>query len=397
MKTTAYKSVSHVRAVQMINNKGLTSVTSWISLFVVLIFCTFVEAQQQKKSDEDLTQVKAQIKQQKSAIVAASKKRRKLDMQLKRDDFAIAKVAKAINKTQQSLTDTQQKISALANEQVQLEQSKEQQESALAYQLRTAYTTGQHDYLKMLLNQEKASEVQRSITYYQYLNDARVKEIEHFQQTLIRLQTVVVEHQRQADKLVKLQQTQQSQKTALEKNKTNRKKTLASLRKQLMTSKQRLAKLEQEESNLVKALAKLARQSQSNANLAGLSKLKRKLSWPVQGRIKHSFGTRKQGYLRWKGILLSAPIGRQVTSVYAGKVLFADWLKGYGLVTVIDHGKGYMSLYGHNQALLKDVGDTVEPGEPIALVGQSGGQLDSGLYFEIRYKGKAVNPKIWCK
>ena len=132
-------------------------------------------------------------------------------------------------------------------------------------------------------------------------------------------------------------------------------------------------------------------------NLVGLSKLKRKLSWPVKGRINHSFGSSKQGYLKWKGVFLSAPIGREVKTIHNGTVLFSDWLKGYGLVTVVDHGDGYMSLYGHNQALLKSVGDRVEAGEPIALVGQSGGQANSGLYFEIRHTGIAVNPKLWCK
>ena len=111
----------------------------------------------------------------------------------------------------------------------------------------------------------------------------------------------------------------------------------------------------------------------------------------------HRFGTRKQGYLKWKGVLISSAVGKQVKSIHNGTVLFSDWLKGYGLVTVVDHGKGYMSLYGHNQTLLKNVGDQVEQGEPIALTGQSGGQQQSGLYFEIRHQGKAVNPRLWCK
>ncbi|WP_394172185.1 murein hydrolase activator EnvC family protein [Thalassotalea litorea] len=101
--------------------------------------------------------------------------------------------------------------------------------------------------------------------------------------------------------------------------------------------------------------------------------------------------------MRWKGVLMTAPVGQPVYTIHNGTVLFADWLKGYGLVVVVDHGDGYMSLYGHNQTLLKNVGDRVEIGEPIALVGQSGGQNRAGLYFEIRHKGKPVNPKLWCK
>ncbi|NMP30531.1 peptidoglycan DD-metalloendopeptidase family protein [Thalassotalea sp. M1531] len=366
------------------------------ALLVLTALSSFLSVAQ-KASDKELSSVQNKIAKQKSAIVKVSKKRRQLNMQLKKDDFAIAKVAKAINGTNKSLKATTKKLTELAKEQLQLKKDKQQQEQALAHQLRTAYTAGQHDYLKMLLNQEQSSQVQRSVTYYQYLNKARIKEIEQFQATIARLETVAQEQQEKAEKLKQFQQTQKKQKLALEKNKTKRKSTLRALRKELLSNKQQLAKLEQEEANLVAALQRLARESSLSANLVGLNKLKRRLRWPVKGKIKHSFGARKQGYLRWKGVLLSSGVGSQVTSIHAGKVLFADWLKGYGLVTVVDHGKGYMSLYGHNQALLKNVGDTVESGEPIALVGQSGGQNEPGLYFEIRHKGKAVNPKIWCK
>ncbi|MAG76335.1 MAG: peptidase M23 [Colwelliaceae bacterium] len=348
-------------------------------------------------ADKDLSKVKDEIAKQKSAIVQVSKKRQALNRQLKKDDFAIAKVAKGINRTTRALNLVQTKLSELQQEQTTLTKQKQQQEDALAFQLRTAYTAGNHDYLKMLLNQEQSSTVQRSVTYYQYLNEARIKEIEQFQKTIARLKAVELEQEAKAAELEALKAEQEKQKVALQNNKAKRKKTLKALRSELLSSQQKLTKLEQEEAALVAELERLARQNALTANLNGLSKLKRKLKWPVKGRIKHSFGTRKQGYLRWKGVLMSAPVGQQVNSVYAGKILFADWLKGYGLVIVVDHGKGYMSLYGHNQALLKNVGDTVEQGEPIALVGQSGGQENSGLYFEIRHGGKAVNPKIWCK
>jgi len=351
----------------------------------------------EQASDKELTQVQNKIAEQKSAIIQVSKKRRLLNARLKKDDFAIAKVAKNINKTQQSLQETQQKITELTLEVNELNQKKRQQEKALSHQLRTAYTAGQHDYLKLLLNQEQSSQVQRSVTYYQYLNKARIQEIKQFEGTILQLQQAEQEQEKKIDALKQLQKTQQLQKLALEKNKKKRRATLNALRKELLSNKEQLAKLEQEEASLVAALEKLAKDRSLNANLTGLNKLRRKLRWPVNGKIKHSFGTRKQGYLRWKGVVLASDVGSHVNSIHAGTVLFADWLKGYGLVTVIDHGKGYMSLYGHNQALLKNVGDTVETGEPIALVGQSGGQNEPGLYFEIRHDGKALNPKIWCK
>ena len=139
------------------------------------------------------------------------------------------------------------------------------------------------------------------------------------------------------------------------------------------------------------------RAQQKPAALAGLAKLKGTLLKPTQGRMRKLFGKRRQGQVRWKGVLFDGNSGSSVRAVHYGKVLFADWLRGFGLVTVIDHGQGYMSLYGHNQALLTQVGDSVDAGQTIALVGQSGGQSSPNLYFEIRHKGLAINPSEWIR
>jgi septal ring factor EnvC (AmiA/AmiB activator) len=211
------------------------------------------------------------------------------------------------------------------------------------------------------------------------------------------LTTVVIEQQQQALNYQQLQTAQQQKKTLLLTNKKTRKQTIVSLNKQLFSNKQSLEQLEIEEASLAAAINRLIYETKKALDLDGLAQLKRKLSWPIPAKINRSFGSQKQGHLSWKGVLMKAPEGQQVNTIHHGNVLFADWLKGYGLVTIIDHGKGYMSLYGHNQALLKSVGDRVETGEPIALVGQSGGQSQSALYFEIRHNGAAVNPKLWCQ
>jgi len=350
-----------------------------------------------KQNNAKLNDVQQAIAKQESNIFETNKARAVLEKQLKNDDLAIAKAAKAINETEKSLKSTKQKIASLSKEKQHLNSQKIAQEKLLAKQLRSAYTTGQHDYLKLLLNQEQSGKIQRTITYYQYLNKARINEIEKFQATIAQLLIVTNQHQNQVEQLQTLKNEQQKQRLALNENKKNRSKTIASLGKKLLSSQQQLAKLKADEANLTAALKKLTELIRSEVDLTGLSKLKRKLTWPVKGRLLRSFGSRKQGYLKWKGVLLGAPIGRQVQTIHNGTVLFSDWLKGYGLLTVIDHGNGYMSLYAHNQTLLKSVGDQVETGEPIALVGQSGGQDRAGLYFEIRHQGKAVNPKIWCR
>jgi len=247
------------------------------------------------------------------------------------------------------------------------------------------------------LNQENPAKVQRTLTYYNYLNTAKIKEIDQFQLTLSQLLKVTSQHQEKVVQLKQLKKQQSQQQLTLKQSKTRRAQTLASLNKELLSSQQQLAKLEAEEKNLVAALQQLTLLVKPEINLSGLSQLKKKLKWPVKGKLVRRYGSQKKGYLTWKGVLLTAPLGRQVQTIHNGTVLFADWLKGYGLVTVIDHGDGYMSLYAHNQTLLKNAGDRVESGEPIALIGQSGGQNRPGLYFEIRYRGKAVNPKLWCK
>ena len=386
-----------------LSSKRLSPITTSLVL-LNLLFVFPLQAEEssrnenaQQQSREKLTDIQKAIAKQESNIFDANKQRSSLEKQLKTDDLAISKVAKAINKIEVELSTTQDKISVLAIEKKQLTIAKKRQESLLAQQLRSAYTTGQHDYLKLLLNQDQSEKIQRTISYYQYLNQARTKEIDNFQTTIAQLLEVSTEHQIQIEYLQQLKDEQLKQDTQFRTSKAQRNKTLEKLGRKLLSSQQQLNKLKAEENNLNQALKKLSAIIQAEINLTGLSKLKNKLSWPVKGRMLHRFGTRKQGYLKWKGVLITAPISRQVQTIHNGTVLFSDWLKGYGLLTVIDHGNGYMSLYAHNQTLLKSVGDRVETGEPIALIGQSGGLDQSGLYFEIRHQGKALNPKLWCR
>ncbi len=366
-------------------------------LCAVLPWLGFASQTQQQATKEDLNDIKQQIKSQQQQLKSNDQERQKVEEQLKQDDLLIAQLATKLRATQNQQQQTKQRLAELNTQQKQLVEQKHQQEQLLAEQLRSAYSAGHHDYIKLLLNQQKPEQVQRTLTYYQYLNDARISSISNFTELLEKINQVEQQQQQQAQQLQKLIEQQQQQRQLLVQKQTQRQTTLDELSAQITTSKQRLKKLEGEEKSLIRTLAKIQASLREQNEFNGLSKLKRKLKWPVKGRVAHAFGSRKQGYLRWKGVLMHAPVGRQVNAIHNGTVLFADWLKGYGLVIVIDHGDGYMSLYGHNQALLKNVGDNVLIGEPIALVGQSGGVNQSGLYFEIRHKGKPVNPKLWCR
>jgi septal ring factor EnvC (AmiA/AmiB activator) len=375
------------------------------SLLVISLLFPFVLTAQendnslsvQQQNRDKLEDIQLAIAEQESNIFDTNKQRSAIEQQLKADDLAIANVTKRINNIERDLIVTQAEILSLQAEKDRLTQAKNRQEQLLAKQLRSAYTAGQHDYLKLLLNQDKTDKVQRTLSYYQYLNQARIKEITDFNQTIAQLLEVSTQHQTKIETLDTLKNQQILESKSLNANKKQRSKTLNTLSKQLLSSQQLLDKLKAEENNLNQALNKLAAIIKAEIDLTGLSKLKNRLSWPVKGKLSHSFGSKKQGYLTWKGVLISAPISRQVNTIHNGTVLFSDWLKGYGLLTVIDHGSGYMSLYAHNQTLLKSIGDRVETGEPIALVGQSGGQTSPGLYFEIRHQGKALNPNIWCR
>lgn len=368
-----------------------------VILIYLTAYCSVDLYAQEQSADKKLDDVKKAIVSEQASIKQTNQKRQKLLTQLKQDELAIAANAKKLNRLETDLKNSEQQLNKLAKEKRSLNQQKKQQETILADQLRAAYSSGHNDYLKLVLNQQKPSTVQRTISYYQYLNNARIKEIDTFKETI----NQITENERlqavETEKLTVLKQQQQQQLNSLEQNKQRREQTVSVLSKELLSSQQLLEKLQQEEANLKDALERMAKLRKQEFDLAGLKNYRKKLNWPVRGRVLRSFGSRKQGYLKWKGLLIDAPVGQTVTTVHNGVVLFSDWLKGYGLVTVIDHGKGYMSLYGHNQALLKSVGDRVETGEPIALVGQSGGQSRPALYFEIRHNGKAANPKLWLR
>lgn len=351
----------------------------------------------QSSTNKKLKDVKSEISETKSALKVVNQKRTVLENQLKDSDIAISLTTKKIQENTNNKQTIQNKLTELEQTKSSLITNKLRQEKLLAKQLRAAYSAGHHDYIKLLLNQKNPSTIQRTITHYQYVNNARIKEIESFKKTIDELVIVEEKHKAQSIALTKVTHELAINKKSLEENKEKRTKTLALIKKEQLSKQQQLDKLISEEKSLKDTLNKLELLAKASKNLSGLAKLKRKLKWPVSGRIAHNFGTQKNGYIKWKGVLTKARLGEQVKSIYNGKVLFSDWLKGYGLVTIIDHGKGYMSLYGYNQTLLKKVGEYVEQGEPIALVGQSGGQSQPGLYFEIRHAGQAKNPKLWCR
>lgn len=358
---------------------------------------TGVAVANEDRTKKDLSQVQVALEQSQAEYQQQQKEIAKQQQKLKAHELAIAKNAKALNMAEQSVKKTQQQQAEQQQRAVKLEKQQAQFQRVLAAQLKSAYMAGSDDYSKMLLNQEDTAKFERTLSYYNYLNKARIKQLDELKALQIEIAKNQAELEKTKEKLVALFDEQKRRQAALLDAKNERQASLKNLKQQLNKTKNSISYLEENEQTLIATIKELEEEKTTKIELLGLNKSKGRLSWPSKGKLTHKFGQRKHGGINWKGVLISAAEGTSVNSIHNGQVVFADWLKGYGWVIVVDHGEGFMSLYGHAQTLLKDVGDMVREGESVALVGQSGGQADSGLYFEIRHKGRAVNPIKWCR
>lgn len=275
------------------------------------------------------------------------------------------------------------------------------QRGALAAQIRAAYITGRQEYLKILLNQQDPATVGRSLIYYDYFNRARARQIKTLNETLAELARLQQAVLTQTAAVEQLRATEQQEQRTLEQHQQTRNTLLAQLNSAIQDKDHALQTLLADERRLQELLPKLQRALAALGPGPGrrpdFARLKGKLPWPTSGPVVNAFGSpRMGGAMKWQGVLIGAPEGQDVTAVSQGRVVFADWLKGFGLLMIVEHGDGYMSLYGHNQSLTKRTGDWVEAGEVIASVGNSGGRASPGLYFEIRHQGEPADPLSWC-
>jgi septal ring factor EnvC (AmiA/AmiB activator) len=371
--------------------------------FLVLLFlCSthLVSAQRETKELETIKDMIAQTQAQLTEKLADSDR---LQQELKLAELKIAETATILNQTDTQLETTREELERLNTEKRRINTEITNQQSALASQIRSAYMAGDYDFAKMIFNQNQANKFERVLTYYQYLNKARQSQIKSFRGLIEALDTVQVELDQQEADLAVLLQQQSAQSKQLSTQQQSRFGALRRLEQQIRSDQVRVSQLQQQEDDLVAAIekaeldARRAREQaeQADIELNGLTQLKGKLLMPTTGTVERLFGKRRQGQVRWKGIVINSKAGTTVKAVADGVVLYADWLKGFGLVVIVDHGEGYMSVYGRNQALLKNVGDTVNAGDSLSLVGTSGGQDRASLYFEIRHKGKALNPSVW--
>lgn len=351
-----------------------------------------------QQDEKELEVLQEQIQQTQSELRAKQQQASRLEAQLRDAEVAISDAAKALNETDQSLQRNQQRQTSLISEQASLTTKIETQQKQLAAQVKSAFMAGNYDYAKMLLNQENAATFERVLSYYQYVSEARREAIEAFRADISALESVKREIAAVIVELESLRATQKQQRDQLAKQQQQREQTLTALNQAIASDAERVEQLQASAEALLRAIeqARIDAQQQPTT-LDGLSQSKGQLAMPADGRFRRLFGDRRQGQVRWTGVIIEGREGSPINAVYQGRVLYADWLKGFGLVTILDHGDGYMSVYGHSQALLTQPGDTVLAGQTIGLVGRSGGQNSPNLYFEIRHKGKALNPSAWLK
>jgi septal ring factor EnvC (AmiA/AmiB activator) len=322
--------------------------------------------------------------------------------ELRRVERRIGRLGRSIKRLKVRLREQEQKLQALKRRQGKLRDSIAEQRRYLAGQIRAAYAMGRQEYVKILLNQENPSGVERTLTYYDYLNRARSQRISKLNATIGELDQLRVEMKRENKRLNDMHQQRELERQQMEVSRAKRREVVVSLKSEIQSKDQQLNGLLADEKELKQLLQALTQALEDIPAAPGdhkpFARLKGKLKWPTSGRRIVAYGqSRNIGKLRWQGVVIAGREGQEVRAVSHGRIAYADWLRGYGLLLIIDHGDGYMSLYGHNQTLYREVGDWVEKGDVIAAVGNSGGIDRNALYFEIRKDGKPTDPVRWCK
>ncbi len=374
---------------------------SIIALFALATSATVARAQ-----DIGLTQIKErelEAVRDKISTLKSSMDKRASDRDRVTGDLQAAEssiVEKRIRlKELQRQRDFSQKKKADLDQRLQAKDAELTAESSqLAAQVRTAYTSGQQERIKLLLNQHDPATIGRLLTYYRYMSEFRGDNINAVNRHITELTDLRQQAAAEENRIAGLARAQAAELDALNVAQNQRQDLLATLKAKIAEEGSQIQRLAAEEQDLARLIAELTSilSDYPITSEEPFSKFKGRLTWPVAGTLLHDFGQpRASDQVKWNGVVLAAPRGREVRSIYHGRVVFADWLAGMGLLVIVDHGEGYMTLYGYNETTLKSAGDWVAPGDVIATVGDSGGQQQSGLYFEIRKGTKPVNPRRW--
>jgi septal ring factor EnvC (AmiA/AmiB activator) len=350
-----------------------------------------------------------------------------LQKQLADSEESKAEAGDALRESERAVSETNRKLYQLAEQRRQVnaaltklrsrartvEADIAAEQATLSNLLYQQYVTGQSDAVKLVLNREDPNEIARQLHYLGYVSRARAELLASLRYNLANLEKLADETRDKSAELRALQNEEASQKRRLENEKAERQRVYSRVSSEIAQSRKQLSTLKRDEERLTRLIERLAKEvarkkpgkritnqalPSADSGSGPFRKLKGRLRLPVLGELMNRFGSqRKDSGLSWKGLFISAEPGREVKAIAGGRVVYADWLRGFGNLMIVDHGDGYMSLYGNNEALLKQVGDETRAGDTIAAIGNSGGNPDSGLYFELRYQGKPFDPLPWVK
>ena len=353
-----------------------------------------------RKAEEQLQAVKSEIERITRQVSQEQVERDRLSSELRSAELSVGKVRDALAEVRHARAEAAARRAALALEKRQRETQVQENRAALAGQLRAAYLIGRQEPLKLLLNQKDPALAGRMFVYYSYFGRARAGQIKLIEDDVQRIAELQSELEAQDEELAGLEKQQRARLHEFEQARSARSHVLASLDAQSHSRAQNLERLRSQQGGLEKLLREL-RAAMERFPIEGndaFTRLRGKLAWPVSGQLLARFGeARAGGGVRWDGVLVGTERGAPVKAVCQGRVIYADWLPGLGLLTIVDHGDGYLSLYGHNERLYKAAGERVAAGDTLAAAGDSGGSPRPELYFEIRKAGKPVDPLPWFK
>jgi septal ring factor EnvC (AmiA/AmiB activator) len=377
---------------------------------VLLFFCLLANSAYASKQEE-LDNLRKRITDLQQEMDKTSESKSEAADALRESERAISTGNRKLAELAQQQREAGQTMSQLQQHGRQLEKDMHGQQALLGKLLYQQYLGGKQEYLKMLLNNRDPNEMAREMQYYEYIARSRSAWLHTLRTNLDQLHTVAAQTKQKSAEIASLQSEQNSQNQTLEKDKRTHQQVLDKIALQLKQQRREIGRLQHDENRLAQLVEKLSRMLAqpknkgifSNNNLpddrfdgSPFEQLKGKLTLPVKGIVSNKFGTaRPDSTVLWKGLFLRAAAHQPVKAVAAGRVVFADWLRGFGNLLILDHGKGYMSLYGNNETLYKQVGDVLHGGDTIAAIGNSGGNEESGLYFELRHEGQPMDPMKW--
>jgi len=351
------------------------------------------------RAEANLRSLKERIERIQRQVQDDAAEKDRLTRDLRAAEQSVTKAQGELGRVRSKRTETSAERARLQDERTQRMAERDRTQGDLAAQLRSAYMMGRSEPLKMLLNQRSPAQFQRNLTYYGYFGRDRARKINLITQNISDIDELARQIEEQDSELAQLELQRQSRVQELEKARKSRGRVLASLEAESRNRGAQLKRLRQQQQQLEKLLAELRRATEDTPFDPNdpFARLRGRLSWPVAGKLEAGFGDTIAGNLRSNGIEIAADRGASVRAVHEGRVIFADWLSGRGLLIILDHGSGYWSLYAHNEQLFKQVGATVQAGEVIAAAGDSGGRPRPGLYFQILSRGKPVNPAGWFR